>query len=96
VEDVGVRVSRSDAAFLKSPPIRCARKSATRNPASPPVCRRVPCAICHTEDLKGASERPQLPGQQPLNIARQLFDMQSGSSTGEAVCADEAGRRQPV
>jgi hypothetical protein len=60
------------------------------------MCRRVPYAICHSEDLKGVSERPQLAGQQPFNIARQLFDMQYGSSTGEAVCADEASRRQPV
>jgi cytochrome c553 len=46
--------------------------------------RTVPCAICHAEDLKGLGEVPRLAGQQPLYIARQLFDMQYGSSAGKA------------
>lgn len=46
--------------------------------------KTVPCAICHGEDLKGLGEVPRLAGQQPLYIARQLFDMQYGSSAGKA------------
>jgi cytochrome c553 len=45
--------------------------------------KTVPCAICHGEDLKGLGEVPRLAGQQPLYIARQLFDMQYGSSAGK-------------
>jgi cytochrome c553 len=46
--------------------------------------KTVPCAICHGEELKGLGEVPRLAGQQPLYIARQLFDMQYGSSAGKA------------
>jgi cytochrome c553 len=46
--------------------------------------KTVPCAICHGEDLTGLGEVPRLAGQQPLYIARQLFDMQYGSSAGKA------------
>src|SRR5262249_52502870 len=46
--------------------------------------RTVPCAICHGEDLKGFGEVPRLAGQQPLYTARQLFDLQYGSSAGKA------------
>jgi cytochrome c553 len=46
--------------------------------------KTVPCAICHGEELKGLGEVPRLAGQQPLFIARQLFDMQYGSSAGKA------------
>jgi cytochrome c553 len=42
------------------------------------------CALCHGEALKGLGEVPRLAGQQPLYIARQLFDMQYGSSAGKA------------
>jgi cytochrome c553 len=42
------------------------------------------CARCHGEDLKGRGQVPRLAGLQPLYIARQLFDMQYGSSTGGA------------
>jgi cytochrome c553 len=45
--------------------------------------KTVPCAICHGEELKGLGEVPRLAGQQPLFIARQLFDMQYGSSAGK-------------
>jgi cytochrome c553 len=44
---------------------------------------KTPCAICHGEDLKGLGEVPRLAGQQPLYIARQLFDLQYGSSAGK-------------
>jgi cytochrome c553 len=42
------------------------------------------CAQCHGEALKGMGEVPRLAGLQPLYIARQLFDMQYGSSAGKA------------
>ena len=44
-----------------------------------------PCARCHGEGLKGMGEVPRLAGLQPLFVARQLFDIQYGSSAGEAV-----------
>jgi cytochrome c553 len=43
------------------------------------------CAACHGETLRGKGEVPRLAGLQPLHIARQLFDIQYGSSAGEAV-----------
>jgi cytochrome c553 len=46
--------------------------------------KTVPCGICHGADLKGLGEVPRLAGQQPLYIARQLFDLQHGSSAGKA------------
>src|SRR5712675_2859591 len=46
--------------------------------------RTVPCAVCHGEGLKGLGEVPRLAGLQPLYVARQLFDMQHGSSAGKA------------
>jgi len=46
--------------------------------------KTVPCALCHGEGLKGLGEVPRLAGLQPLYVARQLFDMQHGSSAGKA------------
>jgi cytochrome c553 len=46
--------------------------------------KTIPCAICHGETLKGFGEIPRLAGQQPLYIARQLFDLKHGSSAGKA------------
>jgi cytochrome c553 len=43
-----------------------------------------PCAQCHGDTLKGKGEVPRLAGQHPLYIARQLFDLQHGSSAGKA------------
>jgi cytochrome c553 len=43
------------------------------------------CALCHGETLRGLGEVPRLAGLQPLYIARQLFDIQFGSSNGKAV-----------
>jgi cytochrome c553 len=40
------------------------------------------CATCHGADLHGAGEVPRLAGLQPLFVARQLFDLQYGSSAG--------------
>jgi cytochrome c553 len=42
------------------------------------------CALCHGETLKGAGEVPRLAGLQPLYVARQLFDLRSGSRAGKA------------
>jgi cytochrome c553 len=42
------------------------------------------CALCHGDRLKGLGEVPRLAGLQPLYIARQLFDLQYGSSAGKA------------
>jgi cytochrome c553 len=42
------------------------------------------CATCHGDGLKGMGEVPRLAGLQPLYVARQLFDMQYGSSAGKA------------
>jgi cytochrome c553 len=46
--------------------------------------KTVACALCHGEALKGLGEVPRLAGLQPLYVARQLFDMQYGSSAGNA------------
>jgi cytochrome c553 len=45
------------------------------------------CATCHGATLKGQGEVPRLAGLQPLFVARQLFDLQYGSSAGEAAAA---------
>jgi cytochrome c553 len=42
------------------------------------------CGLCHGDRLKGLGEVPRLAGLQPLYIARQLFDLQYGSSAGKA------------
>jgi len=49
--------------------------------------KTVPCARCHGAALKGMGEVPRLAGLQPLYVARQLFDMQYGSSAGEAAAS---------
>jgi cytochrome c553 len=46
--------------------------------------KTVQCALCHGEALTGLGEVPRLAGLQPLYVARQLFDMQYGSSAGKA------------
>src|SRR5438128_504082 len=46
--------------------------------------RTVSCALCHGETLRGLGEVPRLAGLQPVYIARQLFDLQYGSSAGKA------------
>ena len=48
------------------------------------------CELCHGEGLKGLGEVPRLAGLQPLFLARQLFDMQYGSSAGKAVALMKA------
>jgi len=46
--------------------------------------KTVACALCHGDALRGLGEVPRLAGLQPLYIARQLFDLQYGSSAGKA------------
>jgi len=46
--------------------------------------KSVACALCHGDTLGGLGEVPRLAGLQPLYIARQLFDLQYGSSAGKA------------
>jgi cytochrome c553 len=46
--------------------------------------KTVQCALCHGEALMGLGEVPRLAGLQPLYVARQLFDIQYGSSAGKA------------
>ena len=46
--------------------------------------KTVQCALCHGAALQGLGEVPRLAGLQPLYVARQLFDMQYGSSAGKA------------
>jgi len=41
------------------------------------------CGFCHGGNLKGLGQVPRLAGLQPLYIARQLFDLQYGSSAGK-------------
>lgn len=42
------------------------------------------CSLCHGDGLKGLGEVPRIAGLQPLYVARQLFDLQYGSSAGKA------------
>jgi cytochrome c553 len=46
--------------------------------------KTVACGICHGDAQFGLGEVPRLAGQQPLYIARQLFDLRYGSSRGKA------------
>jgi len=48
------------------------------------LVKRGECGLCHGDTLKGLGEVPRLAGLQPLYIARQLFDLQYGSSAGKA------------
>ncbi|MEY4640809.1 MAG: hypothetical protein RLZZ227_803 [Pseudomonadota bacterium] len=43
---------------------------------------RTPCAACHGPDLKGLGPVPTLAGRSPSYLARQLYDLQSGSRKG--------------
>jgi cytochrome c553 len=48
------------------------------------LAARAQCGLCHGDKLTGLGEVPRLAGLQPLYIARQLFDLQYGSSAGKA------------
>lgn len=43
------------------------------------------CATCHGEGLKGKGDVPRLAGLQPLQVTRQLFLIQHGSSGGKTI-----------
>src|SRR5215470_361298 len=55
-----------------------------RDPHSGFIAYVPPGSIARGEALKGLGEVPRLAGLQPLYVARQLFDMQYGSSAGRA------------
>lgn len=44
--------------------------------------RTVACAGCHGEDLRGLGPVPSIAGRSPSYLARQLYDLQSGSRRG--------------
>jgi len=44
-----------------------------------------PCASCHGANLKGDGNVPALAGRSPSTIVRQLYDIQHGTRTGQAV-----------
>jgi cytochrome c553 len=44
--------------------------------------KTISCSICHGDELKGLGEVPALAGQNPLYIARQLYNFQSGAHDG--------------
>jgi cytochrome c553 len=47
--------------------------------------KTIQCALCHGEGLHGLGEVPRIAGLQPVYIARQLMDIQNGTSGGKAV-----------
>jgi cytochrome c553 len=49
------------------------------------LVKRGSCGLCHGAEMKGLGEAPRIAGLQPLYIARQIFDIQYGSSAGKAV-----------
>jgi len=44
--------------------------------------KTISCAICHGDQLSGLGEVPRIAGLQPVYIARQLIQIQNGSSAG--------------
>jgi len=44
--------------------------------------KTISCAICHGDQLRGLGEVPRIAGLQPVYIARQLIQIQNGSSAG--------------
>jgi cytochrome c553 len=46
--------------------------------------KTISCTICHGDNLKGLGEIPGLAGQNPLFVARQLYNFKSGAHTGTA------------
>jgi cytochrome c553 len=46
--------------------------------------KTVACSLCHGDGLQGLGEVPRIAGMQPVYIARQLIDLQNGSSAGLA------------
>jgi len=46
-----------------------------------------PCTVCHGADLRGTPVAPALAGRDPGYLARQLWDIRSGTRTGPGVAA---------
>jgi len=46
--------------------------------------KTISCSLCHGDGLQGLGEVPRIAGMQPVYIARQLIDLQNGSSAGLA------------
>ena len=42
------------------------------------------CGACHGADLKGTAIAPPIAGRQPGYLARQMYDMQTGTRNGDA------------
>ncbi len=51
--------------------------------------KTIQCTICHGADLKGVGNVPGLAGRSPIYIFRQLYDIQHGTRTGNAVALME-------
>ena len=47
--------------------------------------KTIQCTICHGADLKGIGNVPGLAGRSAIYIFRQLYDIQHGTRTGNAV-----------
>jgi cytochrome c553 len=51
---------------------------------------RLPCAVCHGDDYKGAAGTPSLAGRSPSYLIRQMYDIQHGSRGGPALAPMKA------
>lgn len=49
--------------------------------------KRAACTTCHGRDLRGVGAVPRIAGQMPGYLARQLWDIKSGSRHGDSVAA---------
>jgi cytochrome c553 len=47
--------------------------------------KTTPCTACHAPDLMGVGDVPPIAGRSPSYLARQLFDIQSGTRRGSGV-----------
>ena len=52
-----------------------------------------PCAVCHGADLRGTPIAPALAGRDPGYLARQLWDIRSGTRSGPGVAVMQAPAR---
>ncbi|HEX4272095.1 MAG TPA: c-type cytochrome [Rhizomicrobium sp.] len=51
---------------------------------------RLPCAVCHGDDYKGAAGTPSLAGRSPSYLIRQMYDIQHGARGGPALAPMKA------
>jgi cytochrome c553 len=79
-DPLGTEIRDPHAAFIAYVPPGSIAKGAA-------LVKSGQCGLCHGETLKGLGEVPRLAGLQPLYIARQLFDLQYGSSNGKAAAS---------